>query len=42
MFYRNRKSLVFKVLVVVFYWFIGKYVCVGYSDLKIKLKIALS
>ena len=41
MFYENRRSLIFKVLGVVVYCFIGKYVCVDYLCLKIEEKLSL-
>ena len=39
--YNNRKSLIFKLLVVVAYLFIDKYVCVDYLCLKIEAKFPL-
>ena len=35
MFYENTKSLIFKVLGVVVYFFLKKYVCVDYLSLQI-------
>ena len=37
MFYVNRKSLIFKVLIIFVYWFIEKDVCVDYLSLQIEL-----
>ena len=40
-FYKIRKSIIFKVLDVVVYWFIKKYVCVHYLCLQMEAKLLL-
>ena len=42
MFYENRKSVIFKVLGVVVYEFIEKYVCVDYLSLQREPKLSSS
>ena len=41
MFYNNRQSLIFKVLGVSVYWFLGKCVCVNYFCLQREVKFSL-